>query len=132
MPEPEAFSVHENQCELETWDDPVRGTVRWRTLLSADRTPTTSMTVGVAEIEPGRPEAFYPHRHAESEVYYVLAGRGIVMIDGREHPVRPGTALFIPGDAEHGVRNTGTELLRLLYAFAVDSFDQIEYVFPSP
>ena len=58
-------------------------------------------------------------------------GEGVVVIDGREHPVRPGTALFIPGDAEHGVRNTGEEPLRLLYAFPVDSFDQVEYAFPS-
>jgi mannose-6-phosphate isomerase-like protein (cupin superfamily) len=131
MRKPEPFIVHEDQCELETWDDPARGKVQWRTLLSADRTPTTSMTVGVAEIEPGRPESFHPHRHAQPEVYYILSGEGIAMIDGQEHPVRPGTALFIPGDAEHGVRNTGPEPLRLLYAFPVDSFDQVEYVFPS-
>ncbi len=31
--------------------------------------------------------------------------------------------------AEHGIRQTGTEVLRLLYAFPVDSFDSVEYLF---
>jgi mannose-6-phosphate isomerase-like protein (cupin superfamily) len=88
------------------------------------------MTLGVVEIAPGNPDLSYPHRHAQPEVYYVLSGIGVVTVDGNQHPVRPGTTLFIPGDSEHGVRNTGTEVLRLLYVFAVDSFDEVQYVFP--
>jgi mannose-6-phosphate isomerase-like protein (cupin superfamily) len=130
LPAPRPFIVHENQCELEGWDDPARGKVQWRTLLSADRTPTTSLTVGVVELGPGKPDVVHLHRHTQPEVYYILSGEGIVTIEGREHPVRPGTAVFIPGDAEHAARNTGSELLRLLYAFAVDSFDEVKYVFP--
>ena len=34
--------------------------------------------------------------------------------------------------AEHGVRNTGTVPLRLLYVFAADAFDQIKYTFSDP
>ena len=130
MTGPHPFVTQEEQCELEGWDDPLRGRVQWRTLLSSDRTPTDAMTLGIVEIGPGRPDLTYPHRHAVAEVYYVLSGSGVVMIDGTPHPVRSGTTVFIPGDAEHGVRNTGAEVLRILYVFAVDSFDQILYVFP--
>jgi quercetin dioxygenase-like cupin family protein len=49
-----------------------------------------------------------------------------------EHGLRPGSAVFIPGGAEHGVRNTGAGILRLLYAFAADSFAEVEYEFSSP
>jgi hypothetical protein len=42
--------------------------------------------------------------------------------------LNPG-AVFIPGMAEHGIRQTGTELLRLFYGFPVDSFDSVEYLF---
>jgi oxalate decarboxylase/phosphoglucose isomerase-like protein (cupin superfamily) len=51
---------------------------------------------------------------------------------GTEHPVRPGTAIFVPGNAEHGALNTGSGPLRILYVFPADSFHQIEYEFPEP
>lgn len=128
---PEGVVVHEESCPLEGWDDAVRGRVVWRTLLSADRTPSAQMTLGVTEVGPGQPDPFLPHRHAQAEIYYVLAGEGVVHIDGVEQPLRPGTAVFIPGDAWHGARNTGREPLRMLYVFAADSFADVRYVFPA-
>ena len=121
--------VHEQDCPLERWDDPGRGGVTWRTLLSGDRTPTRDLTMGVAEIPPGESSDPGEHRHAQVEVYYILSGEGSVVIDGVSHPVRAGSAVYVPGDARHGVANTGVEVLRLLYVFAVDAFDQVEYRF---
>ncbi len=130
MTQPEPFVVHEHDVALEEWNDPVKGQVSWRTLLSADRTPTSTMTVGVAEVEPGGSDEFHPHRHADPEIYYILEGEGLVEIDGVEHAVRTGSAVFIPGNAWHSSRNTGAATLRLLYVFAVNSFHQVEYEFP--
>ena len=124
--------VQEESCALDGWDDPTIGKVMWRTLLSGDRTPTAGITVGVAEIGPGHSETSFPHRHEPAEVYYFLAGEGVVTIDGSDHPVRAGSTVFIPGNAWHATRNTGHEELRLLYAFAVDSFAQVAYEFPDP
>jgi quercetin dioxygenase-like cupin family protein len=131
MAQSEPFVIHERDCEVERWDEPPTGRARWRTLLSADRTPTDSLTMGVAELEPGEARDFHPHRHAQAEAYYILSGEGIVAISGTEYPVRPGSAIFVPGGAVHGARNTGAELLRLLYVFPADSFDEIQYEFPS-
>jgi quercetin dioxygenase-like cupin family protein len=124
------FVIHEEECELEQWGDTPEARVRWRTLLSADRTPTGSLTVGVAELPPGASREFRPHRHAQAEVYYILSGEGVVTISGVEHQVRSGTAVFIPGNALHGAVNTGPQLLRLLYVFPAASFDEIRYEFP--
>jgi mannose-6-phosphate isomerase-like protein (cupin superfamily) len=126
-----AFTIHEDDCELEGWPDPETGQARWRTLISSDRTPTDSLTVGVAELEPGDSRAFCLHRHAQAEVYYILAGEGIVTISGTDHLVRSGTAIFVPGGVEHGVRNTGAGPLRLLYLFPASSLSEIEYRFPT-
>jgi quercetin dioxygenase-like cupin family protein len=126
------FVTHEEACELEQWGDTPDARVRWRTLLSADRTPTGSLTVGVAELPPGVSEDFRPHRHEQAEAYYILSGEGIVTISGVEHPVRPGSAVFIPGGALHGAVNTGAHLLRLLYVFPAASFDEVRYEFPEP
>ncbi len=121
--------IHEEECELEGWDDPERGRVQWRTLLSGDRTSSQTMTCGVAEILPGPGAALSVHQHTEAEVYYFLAGQGIVMIGGEDYLVKAGSTVFIPGSMAHGVRNTGEEVLRLFYVFAVDSFEEIVYEF---
>jgi mannose-6-phosphate isomerase-like protein (cupin superfamily) len=109
------------------WDDPVRGRIRWRTLFSKGVTPTAGMTCGVTELRPG--DWLGLHRHAPAEIYYIVAGAGLVCLDGREVPVKAGSAVFIPGMAEHGIRQTGNETLRLFYVFPVDSFDGVEYLF---
>jgi quercetin dioxygenase-like cupin family protein len=116
---------HERDVPEEAWD----GIVAWRTLVSADRTPSAGLTVGVAEIPPGASETGARHRHADHEVYYVVAGTGLVHLDGQEHPVEAGSVVFIPGGTPHFMRNTGDEALRLLYTFAVDRFDEVAYEF---
>ena len=63
------------------------------------------------------------------EIYFVLAGTGVMTLDGREIAVKAGSAVFIPGMAEHGVRQTGAERMRFFYGFPVDSFDDVEYLF---
>ncbi len=128
----EPFSIQEDDSEIEQWSDPTRGNVQWRTLLSADRTPTDSLTLGVAEIKPGELDGLSCHRHPQSEVYYVLSGVGVVTIEDLQYPISPGSAVFIPGNAKHRVRNTGNETLRILYGFAVDSFEEVEYDFTNP
>lgn len=123
------FVVKESQCEVENWNDAMRGTVRWRTLLSSDRRPSDSLTMGVAELKADDDVGFRIHRHDQAESYYILSGHGVVSIDATEHALAPGDAVFIPGGAAHGARCVGAEPLRLLYIFAADSFDQIQYEF---
>jgi mannose-6-phosphate isomerase-like protein (cupin superfamily) len=123
------FVRNESQCEIEGWNDPVRGAVTWRTLLSADRTPTEAIILGVAEVGEADGDVRL-HRHEQAEAYYVLSGRGVIQVDGVDHPLTPGTVAFIPGGALHGARGIGAEPLRILYVFAGDSFDQIHYEWP--
>lgn len=111
---------------LEGGDDPAFGSVRWRTLFCADRTPTAGVVMGVAEFAPGG--TLLPHRHAPAEVYFGLAGQAVVTVDGVAQPMGPGTALFVPGDAEHGTV-AGPDGFRLLYVFPLDRFSQVEYRF---
>ena len=119
--------IHEPAQPFEQTIDLPGGRTHWKTLLSADRTPTDAMTVGITEIEP---DQIFLHQHAQPEVYYILAGHGVVQISGEEYALEPGSLVFIPGDAPHGLRNTGDEVLRLLYIFAVDSLDQVVYKLP--
>jgi len=121
------FVFDELNAPRDGWNDPVKGRVHWRTLFSRGGTPTDGITCGVADLGPG--DWLGLHRHAPPEIYYVFAGAGVVTLNGKEVEVKVGTAVFIPGMAEHGVRHSGSELLRFFYGFPVDSFDSVEYLF---
>ena len=46
-----------------------------------------------------------PHYHKRStELYYVLEGDGVVLLDGEEYPVRKGSLVHIPPGVVHGAR----------------------------
>lgn len=111
---------------MEGWNDD-RGRLTWRPLFSADSTPTDRLVTGVAELDEGGFLAL--HRHEQTETYYVTSGEGVVTLEGTEQPVRTGSTVFIPGSAEHGIRNTGATTLRFFYALAADDFADVDYVF---
>ena len=125
-----AHVAHETDVPLEAWTDPARALVSWRTLLSGDRTPTRGLTLGVAEVVEQVGADARLHRHAQDEAYYVLSGRGVLTIDGVDHPLTAGSTAFIPGRAWHAARGVGAEPLRLLYVFPTDSFTDVVYEFP--
>lgn len=110
----------------ECWDDPARGSIRFRTLISAPATDSRDLVCGVALMAPG--DSFALHSHPQAELYFGLEGTGEVLIDGTPHRLAPGVALYIPGGAVHGVP-LATGPLTWLYAFAADSFADIRYTF---
>ncbi|GAB2598730.1 hypothetical protein GCM10009696_00160 [Kocuria himachalensis] len=118
--------LQENDRPADGWHDE-RGHLTWRTLFSADATPSDTLVTGVAELPEGGFLAL--HRHDQAETYYVLSGDGVVTLDGIERPVGPGSSVFIPGGREHGARNTGAGLLRVFYVLAADDFAEVKYVF---
>lgn len=127
MPAPMPSRVDENALQDEQWEDQTRGTIRFRTLISAPETPTDSLVCGIAMMSAG--DTFVLHSHAHAEVYYGLEGEGEVTINGEQHRLAPGVALFIPGGAMHGIP-LATGHLKWFYTFAADSFADIQYRFP--
>ena len=47
------FSADSATLPDERWDNPARGSIRFRTLISAPATPTDSLVCGVALMAPG-------------------------------------------------------------------------------
>lgn len=112
----------------ERFDVAARGDASWFTLISGDLTATDRMSAGVMELAPGG-VGLAPHRHREPEIYFVVSGSGIVTIDGVDAPVAADATVFIPGDAEHGIRNAGVAVLRVFYVFPTDRFSDVVYRF---
>lgn len=98
---------------------------RFKMLFSDDRTSTDSLTCGVGTVGPGEPLPL--HRHAHAEIYFGLAGRAHVTVDGEEFVLTEGDALFIPGDVPHAVH--ADEEAKLFFAFAADSYSDVQYVY---
>lgn len=103
------------------WDDG-RGRISFRTLQSAGRTTTDSLTCGVAMPDAGGHPA--RHRHAPAEPCLGLEGRARVPIEGQDHRLAPGVTIRIPDDAVHAI-TADDGPVRFFYAFAQDSLDAV-------
>jgi len=113
----------------ESFTETDRGVVTWQTLISAPTTASDSLTAGIATCPPKHGHLCI-HQHKQAEIYHVTQGRGIVSIDGVEHAVEAGSVVYIPGDAEHGIRNEDPEEdLKWLYIFPTDGFGDVVYRF---
>jgi quercetin dioxygenase-like cupin family protein len=123
----EAYTKNEQECpwEYEVGEEDRNDVIRWRTLLSGERTPSKSISMGTLELPPG--SSMDAHHHAPPEVYFVTAGSGTLLIGSEQRPVRAGDVVYIPGDHVHGVNNSGNELLKLVWMFPTDTWPEIEY-----
>jgi mannose-6-phosphate isomerase-like protein (cupin superfamily) len=59
------------------------------------------------------------HPIAHDEVYYVTAGEGVVLSDGKEARLRPGMAAYLYDGATVGIRQVGDQPLSLIIAYPV-------------
>jgi mannose-6-phosphate isomerase-like protein (cupin superfamily) len=123
------------ELQSQGYSDREHGKCSWKTLISSDKTPSNSLTCGIATLPPKRENQpasaggnLAQHRHRHAEIYIVLSGEAIVNVDMLEYPVQAGSVLFIPGNAEHAVRNTSlVDEFVWYYCFAADSYGDVRY-----
>lgn len=101
------------------------GAIRWKTLISGDKTPSEEITMGIFEVPPGK--HLGTHHHAPPEAYFVYEGTGNVVVDNREHTVNAGSVVYVPGNAVHGINNSGSTTLKLVWMFPVSVWRDIVY-----
>lgn len=86
-------------------------------LLFAPELGASNLTVTWVEGKPGSQQPL--HAHAESEqVYVIVRGEGVMIIEGEEEPVAARSAVRIPAGATHAIRNTGPTPLEYVSATA--------------
>jgi mannose-6-phosphate isomerase-like protein (cupin superfamily) len=59
-----------------------------------------------------------PHTHRYEEAIYVLAGNGLLHVDGRSRPIGPRTSILLPPGTPHCLENEGPEVLKVLGVFS--------------
>lgn len=77
---------------------------------------SNSVSAGFQVIDPGGHIRAHAHERAE-EMLFVWEGRGIAAVDGVEHPVEPGSLVYVDRFVEHSIINTGERQLKLLWIF---------------
>ena|SRR5437867_72715 len=84
-----------------------------RELLAHRNSCIAKQSLAEARLAPGRQTA--PHYHVQTEeIYYILAGRGLMRIDRQQREVAAGDAIAIPPGQVHTIINTGSETLKFL------------------
>ena len=83
--------------------------IRW---LISKEDGAENFAMRMFEFQPGGHTPLHTHPH-EHEVF-VLEGEGVVLEDDLQHPLRPGTVVFVPPKQPHQFRNTGAGPLKFL------------------
>jgi mannose-6-phosphate isomerase-like protein (cupin superfamily) len=98
---------HVDECPV----DAIEG-VKLRRVLSG----TAFDTVGCEYVAMAPGQVLAPHVHCKAHSFIlIIAGHGIVSIDGRDFPIGPGYTIYIPAGIAHGFRTLDEELV--LYGF---------------
>lgn len=82
----------------------------WEILHPKNDAVTLPYSFALAEVAVG--EHSYRHRLAQVEVYYVLAGRGLMHVDDETRELAAGDAVVIPAGAAQWIENLGIVVVR--------------------
>ena len=84
-----------------------------RELLHSDK-GNFSFRYSLAHAKLSAKRATIPHRLKNSEVYYILKGRGIMYVDKKSCRVGAGSVIYIPPRSIQHIKNTGNTALEFL------------------
>jgi len=101
---PGPLVVHEDEVPKQEYPD------RWSKDLIVG---LWGFSVGVAEYT--ETEFGEPQVHEDQEAIYIASGVGELLLGEEVHPIRPGTAAYIPPGTKHAIRRTGPEPVRVVY-----------------
>lgn len=95
------------------------GEVKLRALIADEGRPAKCRLFSVLTMQPGC--GIGEHQHLdETELYYILSGRGIVVDNCTEIVVEPGDCVSTGNGATHSITNTGEEPLEVLACIVLD------------
>ena len=87
-------------------------------LMDAQTVGTRCLTENVTRVAPGVTLQPCHSHHDIEEIVYVVAGEGVIWVDGETGKIKAGDSVLYPPNSKHTVKNTGTETLTLLCFFS--------------
>jgi quercetin dioxygenase-like cupin family protein len=98
-------------------------------LIGESNSGSKEISIQMTEVEPQAMQ--FLHSHQEAQCYYVVRGKGLMIIDEEERPVVEGDAIFIPPNASHGIKNIGSEKLAYLTANRAFGVEKESSIWPA-
>lgn len=83
-------------------------------LISPQNSSCKNLSIQVSEVPVGSEQPV--HAHEPEQCYYIISGKGLMIIEDEKREVSAGDAVYIPPDKKHGIKNTGNEVLKYLTA----------------
>lgn len=81
-------------------------------LINPDNSGAQTLSCVIVTLRPSAESETHYHKRRE-EIYYVLEGEGLLIVDSNKYDITKGMTAFIPPGTSHKVINKGTKPLRL-------------------
>ncbi|MGD0280635.1 MAG: cupin domain-containing protein [Smithella sp.] len=85
-------------------------------LISPLNTSSKNISMQISEVPVGSEQPV--HQHDPEQCYYIIKGKGLMLIEEESKEVAAGDAVFIPSNLKHGIKNIGNNILEYLTANA--------------
>src|SRR5574341_984817 len=100
-------------------------------LIDPKNSSTQNLSIQVSEVPVCSEQPI--HNHEPEQCYYIIKGKGLVVIEDEYREVFAGDAVYIPSNIKHGIKNIGDDVLEYLSANAPVFSDQYEStLWPTP
>jgi quercetin dioxygenase-like cupin family protein len=83
-------------------------------LISPQSSSTRGISLQISEIPFGSEQPM--HNHDPEQCYYLIKGKGLMIIEEETREVSAGDAIYIPSNRRHGIKNLGDGVLEYLTA----------------
>ena len=83
-------------------------------LVSPQNSSTRKFSLQISEIPVGSKQPL--HHHDPEQCYYIIKGRGLMIIEEQTREGTAGDAVYIPSNKKHGIKNIGNDILEYLTA----------------
>ena len=83
-------------------------------LIGSRNNKDAGISIQVSYIPAGSEQPI--HNHMPEQCYYIISGKGLMVIEDEQEYVNAGDAVFIPSNKHHGIKNIGIDILQYLTA----------------
>jgi len=83
-------------------------------LIDPEKSPSRNLKMGYTIVYPTGKTTGHSHDDME-EVYFIISGRGKMVVGNDEFPIQTGDAFYVPFGEFHTAYNTGIEPLKVLW-----------------
>jgi quercetin dioxygenase-like cupin family protein len=83
-------------------------------LISPQTSSTTNLSIQISCVPIGSEQPI--HAHEPEQCYYIIKGKGLMIVEEEAREVCAGDAIYIPSNKKHGIKNIGDDVLEYLTA----------------